>query len=69
MVVTASQKHRGRAVHREHCAIIEAIEQRDPDAAERLMRAHLVASRENLMKWLRRQDRVSRPQRMSVLGG
>ena len=66
MVVTASQKHRGRAVHREHCAIIEAIEQRDPDAAERLMRAHLVASRENLMKWLRRQDRVSRPQRMSV---
>jgi DNA-binding GntR family transcriptional regulator len=44
MIVTASQKHRGKEVNREHRAIIEAIEQRDPDAAERLMRAHLVAS-------------------------
>ena len=61
MIVTASQKHRGKAVNREHRAIIAAIEQRDPDAAERLMRAHLVASRENLMKWLRRQDGISGP--------
>jgi DNA-binding GntR family transcriptional regulator len=61
MVVTASQMHRGKAVHREHHAIIEAIEQRDPDGAERLMRAHLVASRKNLMKWLRKQEGVKRP--------
>ncbi|MEH2493463.1 GntR family transcriptional regulator [Bradyrhizobium sp. AZCC 2230] len=68
MIVTASQKHRGKAVNREHRAIIEAIEQRDPDAAERLMRAHLVASRENLMKWLRRQDGIARtpPHRMEA---
>jgi DNA-binding GntR family transcriptional regulator len=61
MVVTASYKHRGRAVYREHRAIIEAIEQRDPDGAERLMRAHLAASRENLMKWLRDRNEDSRP--------
>jgi DNA-binding GntR family transcriptional regulator len=61
MVVTASHKHRGRAVYREHRAIIEAIEQRDPDGAERLMRAHLAASRENLMKWLRDRNEDSRP--------
>jgi DNA-binding GntR family transcriptional regulator len=54
-MATASLKQRGKAVSREHNAIIGAIEQRDPDAAERLMRAHLVQSRENLMKWLRQQ--------------
>jgi DNA-binding FadR family transcriptional regulator len=55
-MATASLKQRGKAVSREHNAIIGAIEQRDPDAAERLMRAHLVESRENLMKWLRQQQ-------------
>ena len=54
-MATASLKPRGKAVKREHDAIISAIEQRDPDAAERQMRLHLVASRENLMTWLRQQ--------------
>ena len=58
-MVTASLKQRGKAVSREHNAIIGAIEQRDPDAAERLMRAHLVASRENLMNWLRQKKSAS----------
>jgi DNA-binding GntR family transcriptional regulator len=60
-MATASLKQRGKAVSREHDAIIGAIEQRDPDAAERLMRAHLVESRENLMKWLHQQKSASPP--------
>jgi DNA-binding GntR family transcriptional regulator len=58
-MATASLKQRGKAVKREHDAIISAIEQRDPDAAERHMRTHLVASRENLMKWLRQQHSIT----------
>lgn len=53
MAVTARAKDRAKAVHREHDAIIAAIEQRDPDAAERLMRAHLATSRVGLMAQLR----------------
>jgi DNA-binding GntR family transcriptional regulator len=55
MAVTARVKERGKAVHGEHDAIIGAIEQRDPDAAERLMRAHLAASRASLMAQLRQK--------------
>jgi DNA-binding GntR family transcriptional regulator len=58
-MATASLKQRSKAVSREHDAIISAIEQRDPDAAELQMRAHLVASRTNLMKWLRQQQNVA----------
>lgn len=59
MMATASLKQRGKEVSREHDAIIGALEQRDPDAAEQLMRAHLVGSRENLMKWLHQQDGIA----------
>ncbi|WP_050991098.1 GntR family transcriptional regulator [Bradyrhizobium genomosp. I (2014)] len=52
-VVTARTKRRVEAVHREHEAIIVAIERRDADAAESAMRAHLIASRSNLMTELR----------------
>ena len=52
-IVTARTKRRVEAVHREHEAIIDAIERRDADAAERAMRAHLVASRTILMAQLR----------------
>jgi DNA-binding GntR family transcriptional regulator len=58
-MATASLKQRAKAVSREHDAIISAIEQRDPDAAERYMRMHLVASRENLMKWQRQQQSIT----------
>ena len=34
----------------EHLAILEAIEARDPDAAERLMRRHIASARENLLR-------------------
>jgi hypothetical protein len=37
-------KERAEAVHIEHERIIAAIEKRDPDDAERLMRAHLSAT-------------------------
>lgn len=33
----------------EHLAILQAIEGRDPDAAERLMRRHIASARENLL--------------------
>lgn len=33
----------------EHLAILQAIENRDPDAAERLMRRHIALARENLL--------------------
>jgi DNA-binding GntR family transcriptional regulator len=56
MMVTARDNGRAKAVHREHEAIIAAIEQRDPDAAERVMRAHLAASRTGLMAQLRRNE-------------
>jgi DNA-binding GntR family transcriptional regulator len=53
-VVTTRTKQRIEAVHREHEAIIDAIERRNADAAERAMRTHLVASRTILMAQLRR---------------
>lgn len=34
----------------EHLAILEAIERRDPDAAERLMRHHIAQGRESLLR-------------------
>ena len=34
----------------EHLAILEAIEHRDPDAAERLMRRHIASARDNLLQ-------------------
>jgi DNA-binding GntR family transcriptional regulator len=53
--VTAKVKERAKAVHSEHEAIICAIEQRDPESAERSMRAHLAASRTSLMVELRQR--------------
>ncbi len=52
-IVTARTKQRAEAVHREHEAIIEAIERRDADGAEHAMRAHLTASRTILLAQLR----------------
>jgi len=52
-IVTVRTKQRIDAVHREHEAIIDAIERRDADGAERAMRAHLVASRTILLTQLR----------------
>ena len=34
----------------EHLAILEAIENRDPNAAERLMRQHIASARDNLLQ-------------------
>lgn len=51
--VTARTRQRIEAVHREHEAIIVAIERRDAAAAEAAMRAHLVASRIMLTAQLR----------------
>jgi hypothetical protein len=51
--VTSKLKERAKAVHSEHEAIVCAIEQRDPESAERSMRAHLAASRTSLMVELR----------------
>lgn len=34
----------------EHLAILDAIERRDPDAAERTMRRHIASARENLLR-------------------
>jgi len=56
--VTARVKARAEAVRHEHEAIIVAIELRDTDAAERSMRAHLMASRTSLMTELRQQPRA-----------
>jgi len=47
---------RAKAVHREHEAIVSAIEQRDPDSAERVMREHLAGSRTRLLAELRRRE-------------
>jgi DNA-binding GntR family transcriptional regulator len=55
-VATTKVKERAKAVHREHEAIISAIEQRDPDSAERVMREHLVGSRTRLLAELRRRE-------------
>jgi DNA-binding GntR family transcriptional regulator len=52
-IVTVRTKQRINAVHREHEAIIDAIERRDADGAERAMRAHLTASRTILLAQLR----------------
>ncbi|MBB5216036.1 GntR family transcriptional regulator [Parapusillimonas granuli] len=40
-------------IHQEHHAIVDCIERRDPDGAERLMRAHVRESRERLLAALR----------------
>ena len=53
---TTKVMERAKAVHREHEAIISAIEQRDPDAAERVMRKHLTASRTRLLAELRLRE-------------
>jgi DNA-binding GntR family transcriptional regulator len=44
---------RAEPAAREHLDILAAIERRDPDAAERLMRRHIRRSRENLRRFLR----------------
>jgi DNA-binding GntR family transcriptional regulator len=41
------------AAGREHSAILSAIERREPDKAERLMRAHIAAARDSLIRHLR----------------
>jgi DNA-binding GntR family transcriptional regulator len=53
-IVTARTPERVDAVHREHEAVIVAIERRDAEAAERAMRDHLAASRTILMGQLRK---------------
>jgi len=58
-VVTARTQQRVEAVHREHESIIVAIERREPEAAERAMRAHLTASRTILMAQLRSEAATS----------
>jgi DNA-binding GntR family transcriptional regulator len=55
-VATAKVAERAKAVHREHEAIVSAIEQRDPDSAERVMRAHLAGSRTRLLAELRQRE-------------
>jgi DNA-binding GntR family transcriptional regulator len=55
-LATTKILERAKAVHREHEAIISAIEQRDPDSAERVMRQHLAASRTRLLAELRRRE-------------
>jgi DNA-binding GntR family transcriptional regulator len=52
-IVTARTPERVDAVHREHEAVIVAIERRDADAAERAMRDHLTSSRTILIGQLR----------------
>jgi DNA-binding GntR family transcriptional regulator len=49
----ASAPERIEAVHGEHERILEAIERRDPDTAERLMREHVARGRESLLRHLR----------------
>jgi DNA-binding GntR family transcriptional regulator len=50
-----AQMRQGRfaAAAKEHSAIITAIERRQPDEAERLMRQHIARARETLMQHLR----------------
>lgn len=45
----------------EHLAILESIERRDPDSAERLMRAHIGNARRNLISRLQEETIVSQP--------
>ncbi|VTU32449.1 Carbon starvation induced regulator [Variovorax sp. SRS16] len=49
----ASVPQRMKAVHGEHERILEAIEQRDPELAERRMREHVAHGRESLLRRLR----------------
>ena len=60
MNITARAETRRKAVHREHDAIVTAIEQREPDAAERLMLEHLAASRSGLMAQLSQDGPVAK---------
>ena len=41
------------AAGREHAAIVRAIERREPDKAERLMRSHIAGARDSLIRHLR----------------
>lgn len=59
-IVTARTRERVDAVHREHEAIIVAIERRDAEDAERAMRYHLTASRTILMGQLCKGPSTSR---------
>lgn len=40
------------AVHKQHCAIVKAIEARNPDAAERAIRTHIESFRKNVTRLL-----------------
>jgi len=61
----ASVPERMKAVHGEHEGILLAIEKREPELAERLMREHVAHGRESLLKRLREapaaQERAPRP--------
>lgn len=50
---TTAMRERGTAVGEEHTAILDAIERRDADDAERLMRQHIAAARERLIQTMR----------------
>jgi len=53
-VRSARLKERASDAAREHLAIIEAIERRDPDEAEHLMRRHIANARDNMIRDLRK---------------
>jgi DNA-binding GntR family transcriptional regulator len=49
----ASAPERIEAAYKEHEEILDAIERRDPDRAERLMREHVARGRELLLSQVR----------------
>jgi DNA-binding GntR family transcriptional regulator len=50
--ISLNQPHHHVAVQKQHSDIVEAIEARDPDAAERAMRVHIEATRQNIVRSL-----------------
>lgn len=52
-VVSGAFRERAAEAAREHLAILDAIQRRDADAAEGLMRRHIRRSHENLLSYLR----------------
>jgi DNA-binding GntR family transcriptional regulator len=50
---TASVDDRPRIAALEHLAIVEAIERRDPEAAEANMRIHIANARDNFVRTAR----------------
>lgn len=55
---TLEQADRARAAVAEHCAVVEALRQRDSSAAENRMRAHIDAAHRTRLRQLRRLGRL-----------